>query len=80
MVPLMMNVSQNQKEEEGVGITVQYLKEKEEALREMKAKELEFMGKKHNDSVEMQRTMIQSMLNQQQAQQQQVQDMQWSFL
>ena len=63
-----------------MGITVQYLKEKEEALREMKAKELEFMGKKHNDSVEMQRTMMQSMLNQQQAQQQQVQNMQRSFL
>ena len=43
--------------------TVQYLNEKAAADREMKAKELEFMEKKHNDSVEMQRTIMQSMLN-----------------
>ena len=43
--------------------TVQYLNEKADADREMKAKELEFMEKKHNDSVEMQRTIMQSMFN-----------------
>lgn len=43
--------------------TVQYLNEKADTYREMKAKELEYMEKKHNDSVEMQRTIMPSMLN-----------------
>ncbi|KAK3699225.1 hypothetical protein QZH41_011270 [Actinostola sp. cb2023] len=52
----------------------------EPKLKGMKAKELEFMEKKHNDAMEMQREMMQSMSNQQQKQQQQLQDVQSSFL